>query len=244
MNTKLIVYALLICANAFGFEYNEDFDQPIIIGLDDKMAQQELIKTIVTTSTNVPAAVEAFNNYFSNMLSANSNQINIKPLVFNFLTLLVQKFPGQEVRIAKLLDNAIGFDWLAIKKPLYKTNATSSPGDGSRAMQYVMTKNYENLRKWLDQGNDANRVLKFALINKNLFALKMAIAYGADINIRNLFYDHGTNGTPLDYINLKLEQQALQDTKIALAAYPQLEPLREYLISEGALEKASLDKKM
>ncbi|BDC35134.1 hypothetical protein Noda2021_10920 [Candidatus Dependentiae bacterium Noda2021] len=240
MNIKYALYMLLVCTTSFSFEYNEDFDQPIIIGLDDKMAQQELIKTIVAKSSNIPTAVEAFNSHFSNLLAANSKQINVKTIVFNFLRLLSQKFPGQEVRIAKLLDTSFGYDWLAIKKPLYKTNATSSPGDGSRAMQYVMTKNYDNLRKWLDQGNDANRVLKFALINKNLYALKMAIAYGADINILNLFYDHGTNGTPLDYVILKLEQQKTKDANSASAAFPQLQPLYDYLVSEGARTKDSL----
>ncbi|MFZ5953686.1 MAG: hypothetical protein ACOYT8_01150 [Candidatus Dependentiae bacterium] len=239
----IFIYVLLVLMSLFDINAAElpfESEQPIIATLSDKVVQQQLIKQIVDNSSNVIGAIQKFKDFFVSALNLSSKQMDVKALVFNFLNALSAKYPNQEVRIALLLDVPLADEWLRIKKPTYSPKKYDV-GTAQQAVQFIMTKNYDKLKQWLDEGNQPDRVLKAALIFKNLTALKMAIAYGAQINRAKLFMSEKVLGTPLDYINaeIKKNNQLIESNKLGIDP-ALLDALKNYLVEQGAVSSKDL----
>lgn len=168
------------------------------------VSPQQKIREIITTSKNISDAVAQFKDFLNQVLTLRSvsksilekfGYADLKQIVFTFLDELnkqfsVQNMPleiDQSVRIANLLkNNQLAQQWLTERRrkiglaPYIPIRTESDKI--SEAILFIANSNLQDLKQWLDAGYDPHRLLTSAIVSGDLPALKLLIAYGANIN--------------------------------------------------------------
>lgn len=159
---------------------------------------QTKIHEIVQSSATITQAFVEFNSYLnqvvrvirtiSKSLSQRLGFDDLKKIMFTFLDEVANKFPGQEVRAIYALgvkDKAPLLEWLN-KRRLQQNRAPFTrvrPNNEQieQAMTYLNENNSFALKQWLEAGYDPNQLLLPAINSGDLAALKLLVAYGADL---------------------------------------------------------------
>lgn len=202
---------------------------------------QQKIREIITTLPNISDSVVQFKDFFNQVLTLRSvskamlekfGYADLKQIVFTFLDALNQKFPGQEVRLTKLLkNNKFAQEWLTGKRKALNLSPyepiKTEPNNVNQAIGFISNKDQEELKKWLELGYDPNRLLSYAVSYRNLPALQLLVAYGANIN-HQIRSDVSKIQSLLSYV---LEQKKLTVSETAIKDYSEI---LDYLINEGA----------
>lgn len=228
--TALLVGTLQLCA----MEKSED--QYPLDQLPTDMRNQIMVSMVeaAASESTVQEAITEFNR-----LSLVNSFFRSQKSTDIFLDALLRKFPGQEVRIARALKNSYAQQWIKRVQPDLKSY---SPRYVNQKELFAVTtfikRNQINfLQQWLNQGYDPNAIategllLFIAIREHNLEAVKLLIAYGADVNAteREFYYDAFAI-TPLQLVQREINTHTYDPVAIE-----QLNAIDDYLRSQGAL---------
>jgi len=164
------------------------------------------INEIVSQSKNISELITEFKqfiNQISTLRLVNKDLLNkfgygnLQKITNDFLDALNKKFPGQEVRIARALNNEYAKEWLKSINPevSYKIIRPSIK-DADQASKYIVKGKLQELESWLNKGFDPNAIdsesmslLGAAISNRSLPTIKLLIKYGANSNEYIPYYD-------------------------------------------------------
>ncbi len=189
-----------------------------------------LVIQAVADAANVSEAIAIFKN-----LLLTSKQFNTQQASNLFLIALINKFPGQEVRIAKLLNNQFAKEWLNARRkaqslPPYIPVKTS---EKDRILVPLLSGDLVQTKKWLEKGSDPSIILHTAIKmgppGNSLPLIELLVAYGADINQVLL-----EEKTSLLYDVLQLKNAYSSSGDVYTKHYAEI---AYYLIQEGAALK-------
>lgn len=184
---------------------------------------------IVAQSKHVLDAIEQYKK-FAQPISKKFYTESMTP----FLDEMSKKFPDQDVRVARILDNDVAAQWLKKKHPelkSYKPIRTTRDAE-RRVWEYIINNNITAVKLWLDEGNDPN----FPLGRRKLDQLKLLVSYGFDFNKKDewghtyLFYESNPKkGFDIEILHPEMAH-------IVAAEFKRSNECEEYLRQEGAVE--------
>lgn len=159
---------------------------------------QTKIHEIVQTSPTIAQAAAQFNSYLaqvvrvirtiSKSLSQRLGFDDLKKIIFTFLDEVANKFPGQDIRAIYALgvtDKALPLEWLNKKRaqlnraPFNRVRPSNEQIE--QAISYLDENNNDALQQWLEAGFDPNQLILPAINSGDLVAIRLLIAYGADL---------------------------------------------------------------
>lgn len=189
-----------------------------------------IIKLVAQTSTLTEAVA-----HFKNLRTSNS-QFNTQQALDIFFDALLEKFPNQEIRMAKLLKSPMTTTWLTNKRkakglPAYQEKSTTST-DVVSVQKAIYDGKVEEVKEWLEHGYNPNDILLLVIQHspseKALELLKLLVAYGANLNMQ-FISRRGSKTISLLYqvSRIKNINKSAQETK-------RYTDIINYLISEGA----------
>jgi hypothetical protein len=203
--------------------------------LPSDMRNQIMISMIESTARESNTVQEAVNEF--NRLTLVNSFFRSQESVNIFLDTLRKKFPGQEVRMARALKNDYARQWLARIQPELKSFRTKYVNQKElfAVTTFIKKNQIELLRQWLNQGYDPNAIategllLFIAIREHNLEAIKLLIAYGADVNAteREFYYDSFAI-TPLQLVQREINAHTYDPI-----AVEQLNEIDDYLRAQG-----------
>lgn len=178
------------------------------------------------------AIEEAIADFYDQLGMVNLTKADIKQFVVTIANTLNKKFPGQAVRIAKLLNSPYANEWL--KSTVNYQSRQTTAADVDRAVAFIVEDKLVSLQSWLAAGYDPNvpsttggNLLFSALENANLGAVKALVGYGVDLKKSSIVFMPGfmggylVEGTPLKVI-------------AQLPASSELKEIEDYLRVQGA----------
>ncbi|MFZ5953683.1 MAG: ankyrin repeat domain-containing protein [Candidatus Dependentiae bacterium] len=218
--------ALILITNlTIGMEKDQPFPNRAV----NTDTESTIIK-LVNNAKNPLEAIQAFKNLLvSKELITNDSNI------FNFLARARNKFPDQEVRMARLLNNDYAKLWLSKIKPALESYELMEPSklELNKAFSYIEKRQIPLLAQWLNKGFDPNaRNEDMSLLYKaikfgDLDAIKQLISYGADVN--QPYNPNSPNRqTPLGLITIY--------RNLGLGNGQVYQLIADYLKSQGAVE--------
>lgn len=181
--------------NQTSFEFEKlpaDMQQLIVVPPTKK------IREIVQSSPSFNDAISQFKDYakqvvlvlrtVSKSLAHQLGFADLKKIIFLFLNELSYKFPGQEVRAAYALafkNNNASLEWLNQRRLQQNKPPISKLVPSEEHLQHALSYLDENdtigLQQWLEVGYDPTGLLLPAINLGDLYALKLLVAYGADL---------------------------------------------------------------
>ncbi|BDC35135.1 hypothetical protein Noda2021_10930 [Candidatus Dependentiae bacterium Noda2021] len=232
----------LLMLVVFGFSFMQamEKDEPTFPSFNQ--LPQEIKKEVLTalynsnlaTALNPTQAVERFKASIANLRLVSKEFAQFNPLniaIVSFMNDAVKRFPGQAVRIARLLNMPEATEWLQTKLGYVARQTTQADVDA--AVSLIIDNKIVSLTRWLKQGYDPNTLssngvplLFTAIENANLDAIKALVSYGADFNAPIQAYELNFVGSPLQLVQV-LQRQGFNTTK--------LQKIAEYLRNQGAL---------
>lgn len=223
MRNIAILTLTLTITSLFCMEKDNPFPNPSA-GAD---TEGSIVK-LVNNSKNPLEAIQAFKDLLvSKELVANDTN------TYKFLTRARNKFPDQEVRLARLLNNDYAKLWLSKIKPNLKSYELVEPSDLElkKAFSYIEKRQAPLLEQWLNKGFNPNArnedisLLYTAIKFGALDAIKQLISYGADVNQS---HPRSSDITPLKLL------KSFQNLGLGNGQVYQL--IADYLKSQGAVE--------
>lgn len=225
---RYVLTLISVSSSTFGMEKNTPEPFPYQELLPEL---QNIIMGLIAQSSTLQEAIATFKN-----LRATSKQFSSPQAQFTFLDALLAQYPGQEVRIAKLLKIPVAYQWLnkvRTRKGLSAYQEQHTTTDNVRSIHLAIYQGYvDEVKKWLEQGYDPNDIISLVIDqsphNKALDLLKLLIAYGANVN-KQFTSRRGSKTISLLYQAYR--NKNLQKKPDAVKRYTQL---IDYLISQGA----------
>lgn len=248
---KLLLLALTIAsAQVIGMDQNKQEPFPwkdLPLDMQRLIAGPAItrIKEIESQSNNITEAISQFKEFINQVsnfrlvskdLLTKFGYSNLQQITTDFLNAVATKFPGQEIRIARTLNNQYAKEWLSIKKPGFSYKPTITHTYNPRVLSPLSEllsrvgmgddSARQTLTKQLEKGLDPNSVFATtqfrALLGNdaNLPLVKTLVSYGLDLQGRFFTFDFN-------------QDKSVVDPNQSLLTHAQ-GAIRDYLEQEGA----------
>lgn len=232
------VLVKLLSNNKFAQEWLQiEPEKPVVEQKIIGQTPEEKITSLVLQSLNIGTALNLFKE-----LGYDKNQELIK-IFFNKLN---EKFPEQEVRIARSIKSDASREWLKQIKPDVIYDYIPRSGYEELMELYEQAYgDYSKIEKWLSRGFDPNIIMQESLSLVDPELLKLAVYYGADINriaypVPGVVAMYGHVSSPLSrlrLINKQVSDPERGGTDPNFLA--RLQKMIRFLEQEGAIAKST-----
>lgn len=223
------MYKSLLVLLLFGFKLagKKKGQQKKILAWEQVLPEfQNEVAQVLAQADNLPEALVLLKK-----ITIRNKQYISSDLINAFLDAVLERYPGQEIRIARLFNTALAQEWLKSKG--YAFTDQVAMGVPLKAIESRIQKgDVQSLKKDLDEGYlPTPRMVNQAIYHNRFDILKLLIAYGAKLDqpAYAMLHYQVYYLTPLEYVkkllylDQKLNAQSSQEKFLLIKEYLECE---------------------